>query len=271
MARPPRPQFAGAIYHLTARGNRRLPIYVSDGDRETFFAVLDRVVRRYRWQCHSYCLMDNHYHLLVRTPQPNISIGMCLLNGLYSRLFNARHATPGHLFENRFHSAVVIREEHLLEVARYVVLNPVRAGVCVEPGGWPWSSYRATVGEAIPPRFLRVGWLLDMFASDRQRAREKYRAFVVDGVGGAPPPELTYAPAAMLKELAPPTPTRGRSWVVEGAAPLPLDNLGAAGDGAELLSAFRSGRTVTEIAARLGVHPATVGRRLRRLEDGLDE
>lgn len=271
MARPPRPQFAGAIYHLTARGNRRLPIYVTDGDRETFFAVLDRVVRRYRWQCHSYCLMDNHYHLLVRTPQPNISIGMCLLNGLYSRLFNARHATAGHLFERRFHSAVVIREEHLLEVARYLVLNPVRARVCAEPGDWPWSSYRATVGETRPPRLLEVGWLLDMFASDRQRAREKYRAFVADGIGRAPPPELVYAPTAMLKELAPPTPTRGRSWVAQGDAPLPLDDLDVGRNDRKLLRAVRSGRTVTEIASRLGVHPSTVGRRLRRLEDELDD
>ena len=189
MSRPPRLQFPGAVYHLTARGNRRLPIFLADTDRREFLRVLARVVRRYAWVCATYCLMDNHYHLLVRTPEPNLADGMRLLNGLYARRFNARHKFQGHVFGDRYHDASVIEDSHLLEAARYVVLNPVRGGLCSAPSDWPWSSYRATVGLEPAPRFLDTGWLLDQFRPELEPAREAYRGFVLDGLGRPPEQE----------------------------------------------------------------------------------
>jgi putative transposase len=126
MARPLRLEFAGAIYHLTSRGNARQKVFFSDADRELFLSTLAGVVSRYGWFCHAYCLMANHYHLLIETPKANLSIGMRQLNGIYTQSFNRRHNRVGHLFQGRFKAIVVERESHLLELCRYIVLNPRR-------------------------------------------------------------------------------------------------------------------------------------------------
>ena len=128
MARPLRLEFPGAIYHLTSRGNARHKVFFTDADRELFLNTLTRVVRRYDWVCHAYCLMANHYHLLVETPKANLSIGMRQLNGIYTQSFNRRHNRTGHLFQGRFKAILVERESHLLELCRYIVLNPTRNG-----------------------------------------------------------------------------------------------------------------------------------------------
>ena len=146
MARPLRIEFPGAVYHVTSRGNARQKIYRNDEDRETFLATLGWVVERFGWICHSYCLMDNHFHLLIETPLPNLSRGMRQLNGVYTQKFNRRHNRVGHLFQGRFKSIVAERDSYLLELARYIVLNPVRAKMVKAPEHYPWSSYRPILG-----------------------------------------------------------------------------------------------------------------------------
>lgn len=165
---------------MTTRGNRRQAIYFDDFDRRQFTTLLTRVVEALDWRCHAFCLMPNHYHLLLETPEPNLSAGMQRLNGVYARTFNWIHGFEGHLFERRFRCVVVERESQVLELARYVELNPVRAGLCDHPADWPWSSYRALVGLANPPAFLTCDWLLSLFGSDRRRAQTQFAAFVAD-------------------------------------------------------------------------------------------
>ena len=137
MARPLRIEFPGALYHVTSRGNARAPIFLEDRDRRQLLRILSDVVERYRWVCHAYCLMTNHYHLLVETPEANLSRGMRQLNGLYTQRFNRAHERVGHILQGRFGAVLVERDAHLLELARYVVLNPVRAGMVAAGGGLP--------------------------------------------------------------------------------------------------------------------------------------
>ncbi len=190
MARPLRLEFAGALYHVTALGNERRSIFIgyADGDRAAFLGILEQTCERFNWICHAYCLMTNHYHLLLETPDANLSKGMRQLNGVYTQYVNRAHGRVGHLFQGRFKAILVERERDLLELARYVVLNPVRAGMVGAPGDWPWSSYRATVGEEIPvPAFLETDWVLRAFAEGRGEAVAGYRRFVVEGIGAAGP------------------------------------------------------------------------------------
>src|SRR4029077_3795976 len=141
-------EFANAVYHLTSRGNARQGIFFNDGDRELFLQTLAHVVSRYNWICRAYCLMANHYHLLVETPKANLSIGMRQLNGIYTQSFNRRHNRVGHLFQGRFKAILVQRDSHLLELCRYIVLNPARVKSSAKASTWKWSSYRATAGLA---------------------------------------------------------------------------------------------------------------------------
>jgi len=160
MARPLHIQFEGAVYHVTSRGNARQDIFIDDEDRGVFLSTLGEVVDRFRWICHAYCLMSNHYHLLIETPSPNLSRGMQLLNGVYTQRFNRRHERFGHVLQGRYKAILVEKESHLLELARYVVLNPVRAKMVRSVRDWPWSSYRATAGQTDIPSFLQVDWIL---------------------------------------------------------------------------------------------------------------
>jgi len=179
--RAPRIQIADGIYHVTTRGIRRQPIYTDVQSQERFLTVLADVVTRTEWKVHSYCLMTNHYHLLVETPEPNIASGMERLNGMYARWFNWRHGFAGHLFDRRYHNELVERDAHLVELARYIVLNPVRAKLCAHPSEWRWSSYNAALATVKPPRFLTVEWLLSQFGSTPTAARKHYAEFVAAG------------------------------------------------------------------------------------------
>jgi putative transposase len=181
MPRPLRPQVPGGIYHVISKGNRDEPIYVDGESRRYHLSLCNVTVEGYGWLCHAFCQMGNHYHLVVRTPEPNISAGMQYLNARYAEWFNWRHGYHGHLFQGRFWSRLVESNEYLVEVARYVVLNPVRAGLCRHPGDWPWSSYAATIGTAAAPHFLTVEWLLALFGADPKIARAAYGAFVSEG------------------------------------------------------------------------------------------
>ena len=151
MARQLRLEYPGALYHLTARGNEQQPIFHDDVDRQQFLQLFGYEILQQRWRCYAYCLMGNHYHLLVETPESNLSRGMRRLNGSYAQRFNWRHQRVRHLLQGRFKSLVVERETYLLELCRYVVLNPVRAGMVATPADWPWSSYGATAGLRTPP------------------------------------------------------------------------------------------------------------------------
>jgi REP element-mobilizing transposase RayT len=186
MPRAHRVQIAGGLYHLTSRGNRRQSIFGDDQDRRWFLGLLGIVVDRLGWRCHSYCLMPNHYHLVAETPEPDLSRGMRELNSRYASCFKWRYGLDGHLFQGRFRSILVEREEHLLEAARYVVLNPVRAGLCENPEEWRWSSYRATLGLERKPAFLSLEPLLGRFGGVSEKGRLSFAAFVREGVAPEP-------------------------------------------------------------------------------------
>ena len=195
MARPLRLEFAHALYHVTSRGDRREDIYIDDSDREAWLAVLSQVCKRFNWTVHAYCLMSNHYHLLVETPDANLSAGMRQLNGVYTQHVNRRHGRVGHVYQGRSNAIVVQKDAYLIELARYVVLNPVRAGMVDDTGDWPWSSYAAMMSPASTPRpdWLATDKLLAYFSSQgegqpssRARAQRRYADHVRAGVGLPP-------------------------------------------------------------------------------------
>lgn len=182
MARPLRIEFPGALYHVTSRGNERKDIFFGDEDRLVFLETLGGVTERFNWLCHAYCLMTNHYHLLVETLDGNLSKGMRQLNGVYTQYVNRTHRRVGHLFQGRFKGILVQKEAYLLELARYIVLNPVRAGLVRRARDWRWSSYRASTGQVPAPRCLNTDWLLSAFGSDRRTALSGYKRFVTQGM-----------------------------------------------------------------------------------------
>ena len=183
MVRPLRIEYPGAVYHVTSRGNDRKDIFKDDQDRESFLHTLHRVNERYNWICHAYCLMGNHYHVLIETPEGNLSIGMQQLNGLYTQGFNKRHRRTGHLFQGRYKAVLIQKETHLLEVCRYVVLNPVRAGIVAGPEDWIWSSYGGTVGKEGAHRCLTSEWVIRQFSDNKAKGQRAYGQFVRSGIG----------------------------------------------------------------------------------------
>jgi REP element-mobilizing transposase RayT len=183
MARPLRIEYEGAVYHVTSRGNARQDIFIDDLDRTAFLEIIADTVERFSWLCHAYCLMTNHYHLLIETPHANLSRGMQHLNGVYTQRFNRRHGRVGHVMQGRFKSVLVEKESHLLELARYVVLNPVRAKIVRSVHHWPWSSYNATAGHKSAPSLLTTEWILAQFAENLREATSRYRRFVKQGRG----------------------------------------------------------------------------------------
>ena len=193
MARPLRIEFAGALYHVTSRGNSRDAIFWEESDRMLFMAVLGEVCELFNWSVHAWCLMDNHYHLLIETPDSNLSKGMRYLNGVYTQRFNRRHAHVGHLFQGRFKAVLVDKDGYLLELARYIVLNPVRAGMVESAEQWEWSSYRVMAGLVVPPEWFDREWLLGYFGKSNKVAVQQYMQFVADGV-------IQPSPWSMLKK-----------------------------------------------------------------------
>ena len=182
MPYPRRPDVPGATYHVTAKGTNDEPIFFDDHDRWVFLMQLERVAEKYGWVVLAYCLMRNHYHLVLRVPDGGLSAGMQELNRGYSWRTNLRYGRRMHLFRQRFWSAEIETESHLLESCRYTVLNPVKAGVCRLPDEWRWSSYRATAGTEPAPRFLAIDTLLGILDRDPRRARQTYREFVQAGL-----------------------------------------------------------------------------------------
>ena len=181
MERPLRIEYAGALYHVTSRGDRQEAIFLDDKDRLDYLAILANVQVDYNWQIHAYCLMDNHYHLLIETPDGNLSRGMRQLNGLYTQTSNRSHDRVGHVFQGRFKAILVQKETYLLELARYIVLNPVRARMVRSAKDWRWSSYRQTAGYIQPATWLTTEWLLAAFGKRLSTAQKHYREFVAAG------------------------------------------------------------------------------------------
>ena len=183
MPRKHRIQVPDVVYHVGSRGVDKRPIFdVVENDRVHFLVLLERVVRKYRWICHAYCLMGNHFHLLVETPDANIAAGMQCLKGRYATWFNQECERVGALFERRYFGELVETEGHAYELARYLVLNPVRARLCEHPRDWVWSSYRAEVGLARRPAYLRGGYVRKLFG-DGAQGQVRYERFVEDGLG----------------------------------------------------------------------------------------
>jgi putative transposase len=181
MPRRPRSQFAGALYHVTARANVGRVAFRDDAERSQFLTFLECVVGSRLWSCRALCLLSTHYHLLVATPEPDIAAGMQYLNGRYAQWVNWYRGERGHLFEGRYCSVLVENESHALELHRYIALNPVRAGLAATPEDWPWSTFRALVGLARAPELLDVDGALADFGP-RAKARRRLRAFVWDGL-----------------------------------------------------------------------------------------
>ena len=278
MARPLRIEYPGALYHITARGNRKENIYHGSPDRYQFLQILENTVERYNWVCHAYCLMNNHYHLLIETPDANLSIGMRQLNGVYTQYFNRSNGSVGHLFQGRFKSILVEKGPYLLELSRYIVCNPVRAGFSKEPQGWKWSSYNATAfGKNIPP-FLTVDWLLNQFSTDLLTAQQLYREFVQDGLSVNTSPLdktvhqsilgteafATNVQARILKsDTHKDFPRRQRQLVrpaLSELMPMPGEMNKRQRNAGICRAHFEYGYQLKEIADHLGLHPATISR-----------
>jgi REP element-mobilizing transposase RayT len=180
MSRPLRIEFPGACYHVTARGNGGQAIFTGIEDGRAFLDLLGREVRQQRWLCHGYCLMENHYHVLIETPEANLGRGMGRLNMRYSQWSGRRHARPGHLFQGRYKAILFEKERHLVELGRHVVSNPVRVNAVNRVDQWRWSSYRAlATGEDVPD-WLAVGDVLGRLADDIGTARAAWRDDVAD-------------------------------------------------------------------------------------------
>jgi putative transposase len=163
MARKPREEVADGVHHVFARGNNKQPIYSDDADRHLYLTLLRLTVERARWRFLAYCLMDNHVHLLIQTPEANLGAGMQRLHGLYGRKFNDRHTRSGHLFQGRFGSELVRDDAQMWATTRYIAHNPVEAGRCGAAGDWPWSSH-ALMLRGAAPRWVDRERLLSYFA-----------------------------------------------------------------------------------------------------------
>jgi putative transposase len=276
VARPLRLLVADGIYHVTARGIARNAIYADDRDRRLFIHVLERTITRFDWRCLSYCLMPNHFHLLVRTPEPNLPRGMQQLKSQYAQAFNRRYERPGPVYAGRYCAKLVQRDVHLLEVFRYIALNPVVAGLCARPSSWRWSAHADLAGERPPSSWLAVeearGWFKSQRSLDGIRA---YRDFVEAPSPLERPTEGVVIGDAefrrqVLPDVRPGDEFPERDW--GDGRPTLEQLLGDGGTGGAIAVAYRQhGYTMASIAKAIGRHVCTVSRRLRAYEDEMRE
>jgi len=278
MTRPLRIEFKGAVYHITSRGNARQAIFLDEEDFTDFLRVLCSVVKRYHFILHTYCLMNNHYHLLIETPYANLSRGMRQLNGLYTQRFNRKHQRIGHLFQGRYQAILVDKDNYLLELSRYVALNPVRAKIVKDPKDWRWSAYQATTGHK-GISCLTTDWILSQF-DNKQKASSLYQAFVLSGIKAESPlkavkgqlflgqdnfiDEIKHLMSGKenLKEI-----TKKQYYVTRP----PLNEIFEPKDKKSRDQAMyeahqQYGYTLKDIAEYIGVHYTTVSRVIKRIE-----
>ena len=242
MPRQPRLELAGGIHHVWQRGNNRRPIFLDVEDRRTFLRLLRHTVREHDWHCLSYCLMENHFHLVVETSAPNLGVGMRYLNSRYAQLFNERHMPGGgHVFQARFGSKLVKTDEQLAQLLRYVARNPVRAGLCADPESWRWSSH-ASVLRGDSHTLVSGSRLATLLASFGTDSTSGYAAlFESDGpVAHLPPDSSPWELRPTLTEI------------------LSVEDLGAA-----VRRARRHGYRVADVAAHLGISQVTLWRRVK--------
>lgn len=187
MSRPLRLEFPGALYHVTSRGDRRASIFFDDNDRRAWLDVLALVCARCHFVVYAFCQMPNHYHLMVETVEGNLSQGMRQLNGIYTQKFNRRHGMAGHVLQGRYKAILVQKDSYLRELARYIVLNPVRAGLAAAPEDWRWSSHRAMCGSVDAPAWLETAWLHSQFGKSAEFASLAYQQFVRAGMDAKNP------------------------------------------------------------------------------------
>jgi putative transposase len=282
MARPLRIEFPGAVYHVTSRGNAKQAIFIDDEDRGRFLDVLTIVVERFNWLCHAYCLMENHYHLLIETPHGNLSKGMRELNGVYTQGVNQRYRRVGHLFQGRYKAIIVEKDNHLMSLCRYVVLNPLRIGLIERPEQWRWSSYRSTIGLMKRISFLTTDWILSQFDRRKRVAMGKYRRFVMEGIDKESPWEtlkgqIFYGTDEFIKQLSGLLDKKENTKEVPriqryAARPILKELFKGKNRKVEdktIYAAYvRYGYTMTEIAEHLGFHYATISRAMKRVERG---
>lgn len=257
---------------MSARGNERRRIFRDAGDYRGFLKLLGLVVDRYGFVCHGYCLMGNHYHLLVETPRANLPVGMRHLNGCHTRSFNRRWRRVGHLFQGRYKARVVEKQAYLLELIRYLALNPVRTEppLCPTPEAYAWSSYRAVLGLTSRPAWLTIDWALAQFGDDYGGARRRLQAFVEEGLAADPPcavSDLFFADDDFIRDTTAglePIPEIPRAhWqpLRPGLAEIFLT------EADPIVVAYRTyGYRLREIGDQLGCHYSTVSRRLRESE-----
>ncbi|NMG15868.1 Transposase, IS200-like [Aromatoleum bremense] len=278
MARPLRLELSGGLYHVTSRGDGRDDIYLSEEDREIWLAVLGQVCKRFNWVCHAWCQMTNHYHLVIETPEANLAAGMRQLNGVYTQRFNRLHGRVGHVFQGRYKAILVERDSYLLELARYVVLNPLRAGMVREPESWRWSSYLSTCGLAPAPEWLRTDWVLAQFGRRRVSAIRKYVQFVHQGarlpsIWTQLRGQIYLGSEAFVAQMHTQLEQRPSLDEIPRAqrrgAPQPLTDFESRYGRREAMArAYLSGQhTMAAIAEHFGVHYSTVSRMVRSHEN----
>lgn len=277
MSRPLRIEYAGALYHVTARGDRQATLFRDDSDRSVWLSVLDLVCQRYNFVVHGFCQMTNHYHLVIATVDGNLAQGMRLLNGAYSQYFNRRHDLVGHVFQGRYKAILVQREAYLLELTRYVVLNPLRAGMIRTLDDWPWSSHRYVMSSTPPPRWLEVRAILDQFDPDPAVAIGLYQQFVLAGLGLDSPLKKTQHQLILGDDTFTAGALRGSAPQALSAVPrmqrravkLSLQQYQVRyPDRAEAMThAYRStAYTMEQIGEHFGVSAKTVSRAIKRVE-----
>lgn len=182
MGRPLRIEYPGALYHIISRGNERRSIFLDNADRFKFLAILKDYHERYNVLIHSFVLMDNHYHLILETPKANLVEVMHGINGVYTGYFNRRHVRCGHLFQGRYKGILVDKDAYLVELSRYVHLNPVRAEIVEKPEYYTWSSYTTYIGKEKEHPWIEYSWVLGQFDKDKEIARKKYRKYIEEPV-----------------------------------------------------------------------------------------
>lgn len=280
MTRPLRIELAGGVYHVTSRGDRRENIYFCDADRRAWLELLGKVCERFNWMCHAWCQMSNHYHIVVETVEGNLSQGMRQLNGVYTQHINSAYQRVGHVFQGRYKSILVEKESYLLELARYVVLNPVRAGMVDDPQQWSWSSYAAMTGEKQAPPWLQTDWILGQFDRNRGQAVMGYVDFVRAGAGMPSVWErlrgqVYLGSDAFLQRIQALSDKTSLAEIPRTqrrplAQPLTYYRESIADPNAAMSAAYATGDyTMRQIADAFGVHYSTVSRALKKQGSGL--
>lgn len=282
MARRPRLQINGAIYHVMSRGNRKLPIYDDATDHQRFIDIVDIAADRYEVRVLADVEMNNHYHLVIDTPKGNLSAAMRYINGVYTQHVNRRHGRTGHVFEGRFVSRLVGDDLYLRTVVKYVAMNPVAAGLVTKPEDWPWSSYRATAGLTEARPFLHLDWMEWVFECQRRdTAQSRYRAFIgsTDAGAEAVDADVLGSPdfeSSVRKHVGESMANFALPRAYRSLAQPPLEELfkdvGFSRDKRD--STIRRAHVVhgyqlSEIARYLGMHPNSMSKVLRRLKDQL--